>query len=92
MDENPTDVSRPQIGDRPASLAVIQAVAAYRDVEPTEMDDILCDYVDPDALDALIRDGGTGPVTLAIQMDDQLVVLSNEGYLEVREPDAADSA
>lgn len=56
------------------------------------MDDILCDYVDPDARDAIIRDGGTGPVTLAIQMDDQLVGLSNDGYLEVREPDDADSA
>lgn len=48
--------------------------------------------MDSDALDAIIRDAGTGPVTVALSIDDQLVELSNDGYLEVREPYDVDSA
>lgn len=74
-----------EIGDRPPSLAAVEAVASLRDVDPTEMVDSLYDYVDPDALDTLIADSTGGPVSVEFQMGDQVVGLWNDGRLAVNE-------
>lgn len=77
-----------EIGERPASLAVVQAVAAFRGVEPTEMEDLLHDYVDPDALDNLIEGGGhAGPAQVTIPIGDLTVDLWSDGRIAIREPD-----
>lgn len=40
-DEAGKVAGRGRIGDRSPSLAAVQAIAVFRGVEPTEMDDIL---------------------------------------------------
>lgn len=85
MTGNPQRGSRWDIGERSPSIAAVQAVAAFRDVKPIEMDDTLHDYVDTDALDALIRESDSDSLTVAVWMGDQFVELRSDGSLDVHE-------
>ncbi|MFC7231213.1 HalOD1 output domain-containing protein [Saliphagus sp. GCM10025308] len=51
-------------------MAVIDALASLEDVRPVnlsdEVDGTLCDFVDPEALDALVTDKGTTSISFTI--------------------------
>lgn len=72
-------------GDRRPSVAAAEAVAAFRGVDPTELADCLNDYVNTDALDALLQSRIESPITATFQMRELIVELTNEGRIDVRE-------
>lgn len=41
--------------ENPPSLTIIETIADHEDVDPTELDLILYDYVHPDALDTVVE-------------------------------------
>ena len=73
----------------PPSVAAVEALAGLETVDPialaTEFDVVLYEYVDPEALDAIVRGGGTTAVTVSIDgyrlhfEADELVVTGAEG-------------
>lgn len=68
------------------STAVIESVAAAADRAPTELEP-LYNYVDPDALDALVRAGSTqateGVTTLVFRFDGYDVTVYSDGEVVV---------
>ena len=56
--------------ETPPSVAAVEALAGLETVDPialaTEYDVVLYEYVDPEALDAIVRGGGTAAVTVSI--------------------------
>lgn len=64
------------------TLAVIEAIAAFEGVEPTELRFTLYDHIDPDVLDQLESDGPDewvlefvmGPYTVKIDHDSEITV------------------
>ncbi|MFC7230809.1 HalOD1 output domain-containing protein [Saliphagus sp. GCM10025308] len=65
------------------SIAAIEALAHLENVDPTELTTIfeatLHDYVDPEALDTLVRDGKLGSATVTVTIDRyQLLFEGNE--------------
>lgn len=74
--------------DDSVSSAVIRAVAAASDEDPTEMD-TLYSAVDPDALDALCGASGSGPggnrVTIEFDFNGHRVRLTGDGEIFVFE-------
>ena len=73
--------------DTPASTAVVETVAVACDCEPTELDP-LYEVVDPDALDAVVRSSGDGPVvggtTVTFEVADRSVTIDDGGAVVVR--------
>ena len=59
--------------DAAPSLAAVDADASIEDVEPTELvtglDTALYDYVDPNALDTLVRNKDSNTVTITVDVD-----------------------
>lgn len=56
--------------DTPPSIAAVEALANLESVDPialaTEFDVVLYEYVDPEALDAIVRGGGAATISLSI--------------------------
>jgi len=75
----------------PASTAVVETVADARDREPTGLDP-LYQVVDTDALDALVRSSGDGPVaggtTVTFEVADTSVTVHGDGAVVVRPVDS----
>jgi len=72
----------------PPSLAIIETVAEAVDGEPTTIDP-LYEYVDPDALDVVVRSksirAGGEPTTVSFDFADQRVTVHSDGRVVVRE-------
>lgn len=69
------------------SMVTIQAMAALKGVEPSELPP-LHDALDPDALDALFADPrvfNENPVVATLTIDDCRVIIQNDGTLLVTE-------
>lgn len=68
--------------------AVITAVANAKDVDPTELDQRLNDVIDPDALDRIFRDNGTGRGRsnghVSFLLDGYEVVVTASGQVTVK--------
>ena len=71
----------------PASIAVIEMVAAACDTEPTQLGP-LYEAVDPDALNSLVRSTGYGPAadgsTVKFEVADRSVTVHGDGAVVVR--------
>lgn len=74
-----------EIGDRDPSEAVIDVVAAIKDVRPTELAP-LYRSLDPDALDALCTNGGDVPATVRFDYEGLVVTVSATNAISVYEP------
>lgn len=71
--------------DEPVSIAVVHAIAAHRDVDPTDLPP-LYEWVDPDALDALFqptRAGGPRRGRLEFAYDGQTVTVDSTGEVTI---------
>lgn len=51
------------------SIAIVTALATITGVDPTELDSTLHDYVDPDALDTLVRGHRSERITVSFTID-----------------------
>ena len=72
----------------PVSIAIVQAIAALRNVDPVAnpvgLGFTLYDHVDPTALEAIVGDGtGSGDVVITLEIDDYLVRVEDTGRLVV---------
>lgn len=66
-----------------ASLAIVEAVAAREGVHPTDLEPMLQDAVDPDALETVLSAGAGAPVTVAFEYAGYDVVVGSDGSLVV---------
>jgi len=66
----------------PASTAVILALAEAEDVDPAELEAVLYERINPDALDALIA--GSEDVTVELFLAGYHVVVRGTGEIELR--------
>lgn len=64
------------------TVSIVERLAAAEGVEPTDLDYTLYDYVDPDALDALM-DGTDTDFYLRLQVADHTVTVDNDGFITV---------
>lgn len=72
----------------PASIAVIQAIAAVEDVDPIDVEFTLFEHVQPDALDMLVgHDSATGNVEIKFTVDGYRVRVRDTGEVVVRDVD-----
>lgn len=72
---------------RPVSQRVVEAVAAYRGLEPTALDPLYTS-IDPDALDALLADRDGGPdrsVDLSFRYAGLTVTVDADGTIRLSE-------
>lgn len=71
--------------DGTPSNAIANSIAVIEDTPPTEMDIILWDYIDPDALDEILTcDGGRNEVLeIEFNADKYSVQVSNNGVLRL---------
>lgn len=83
--DDTVDVSRgwDRIGRSP-SIAVVEEIAALRDVEPTDLDIVLYDSVDPEALDRLFLEQQTIDMEATLDLDDYRVIVRSNGTLSIR--------
>ena len=79
-------VSERRTDDRPTSARVLDAVAAAEGVRPWEIDALLFDAVDPDALDDLFRDAEPG-TTLTFPFCGYTVTVHEGGEIELSSVD-----
>lgn len=63
--ENPDAPSHPDPTD--VSTTVVLEVAAAEDMDPLAMEDTLTDWIDPDALDAIVSSMTEGSVTFSMR-------------------------
>lgn len=64
------------------STAVIKALSQVEDVEPTDLDFVLYDYIDPDLLDALATDG-RGDWEFDFAVESHMVTIDSDGHVIV---------
>lgn len=73
--------------EAPTTTAVIEAIAEHEGVDPLDLDQPLYEVVDPDALDAIIDDGGDGggaaDLTVRFSYNGCRVQVSGDGSIEV---------
>jgi len=77
---------------RPPSIAIIEAVAATTDREPTNLP-LLYDYVDRDALNTLLTGKGgstNGTVEVTFRYERVWVSVRSDGQIEIR-PNTAEN-
>lgn len=80
------EIHETQIGDRKPSEAVVDVVAAVRDVEPAALTP-LYQTVDPDAIDSLCTNDGLGAEpTIRFTYEELIVTVSASGVITVVEP------
>lgn len=77
--------------DELPSMAIVMAMAAIRDVEPTELDP-LYEAVDPERLDSFLRVEGdvVDAVTLEFSYHGHSIRAHSDGTIEIDLPDADD--
>lgn len=68
------------------SIDIIRSIAAIENIDPTELDIRLYDYVDPEALDQLIEHEGTGRTEITFAVRGYYVHVHDTGEITVREP------
>lgn len=75
-------------GEQSISLNVIEAVAAYKGVEPADLRSPLHAAIDPDALDTLFRstDGEQGAVSVEFTYDGYRIQVDGPDAITVSEP------
>lgn len=82
--------------ETPASAAVIQAVCALENVDPTAptgVGFVLYDHVDPDALDTLLATGeGSGETVVEFELEGYAVRIEDTGRITVADPSDAEDA
>lgn len=61
---------------------VVEAIAEVEGNDPAEVDFVLEEYIDTDALDSLLEHSSTS-CTLSFQVTDHEVIVSNDGEVEV---------
>lgn len=66
-------------GSEPLSSAVVSAIARHEGVDPVHLDPPLYEYIDPDALDSLFRDGDESTVELTFRYDGCVVRVDSDG-------------
>lgn len=71
--------------DCPPSIAVIEAIADIEGVEPTDLDGVLYDLIDPEALDALFLGEKAGDIELELPLDSHRITIRSDGSLQVQE-------
>lgn len=76
--------------DEPVSAAVVRALAAATDTDPTDVDLRLYDAVDPDALDALYPSGRRADLEVTFTLGEFEVTVEDTRRVTVRP--AGDSA
>lgn len=69
------------------STAIPKAIEDHRNEDPRESDFVLCDDVDPDAIDSLFRDDSTAETLVRFTTDDVTVTLRGDGGVEIRVSD-----
>lgn len=79
------DVYETEIGGRPPSAAVVQAVGAMTDREPTSLDP-LYETIDPDALDALCTNSDAADPSVTFQYHGFSVTVEGTDRVVVVEP------
>ena len=70
-----------------ASGAVVDVVTSAKGIDPVTGEFCLHDYLDPDALDALVA-SGTAAMTLTITLDDVTVTIDGDGCVTVVDEDS----
>lgn len=67
-----------------ATMAVIEALAAVRDVDPLELDS-LYPTIDPDALDELmsVRHDSTGDVHVSFTLGEETITVHSYGIIDI---------
>lgn len=65
------------------SLDIVKAAASIRDERPTDLP-VLADYVDPDALDALLSGDPGGSLSLSFSYEAVDVVIEDGEFIEIR--------
>ena len=71
-------------GETEVAVAVVEAVAAVADVDPTELVPRVHDVIDPDALDRCVR-SAPAEAAVSIPFDDYRVTVRGTGTLTVAE-------
>lgn len=66
--------------EQPASLSVVEALAALEGVEPTELNFTLYDHIQPQALDTLTR---KDPVAVTFTVDQYTVHIDDSGTVRI---------
>lgn len=74
---------------RPASEAVVTAVAAALDTSPLDLSPPLYERVDPEALDSLVR-SGSGDLRVRFRYRGRPVVVTGNGRVELPSADDRD--
>lgn len=75
----------PDDGTR-TSIAIVRAIAAIENVDPTDLEFTLYDYVNPEALDLLVDHEGAGNADVRFTMNGYRVRVRDTGEIVVREP------
>ncbi|SER69313.1 HalOD1 output domain-containing protein [Natrinema salaciae] len=73
--------------ERPASVALVDGLRTLEDPNAVvdELEFTLYDYVDPEALDALLADGsGDGDLVVSFSVDGYRVIMTNAGRVRIR--------
>lgn len=90
---NPKAVEYEFDGETPASIAVVQAICALKDVDPmkapTELGFVLHEYIDPEALDTILADRtGDGETVISFEIsngDTYSVEVADDGCIKAKE-------
>lgn len=76
----------------PVSLRVVEAVAAFRDADPLELEP-LAEYVDADALNDLfspVGEGGVAGASVSFRYEGVRVTVTGDGDIDVRDAGGAE--
>ncbi|MFB6151454.1 MAG: HalOD1 output domain-containing protein [Haloarculaceae archaeon] len=73
--------------DKSLSVSVVEALADCLGVPAVEIDQPLYEAVDPDALDRLFTDGGTGSAHVVFTASDHEITVTSSGDIFIRQVD-----
>jgi len=63
-------------------MAIIETVADAKDVRSTELDFVLEDYIDTDAVDRLVSEDNPS-LTLRFELPENTVTVTNDGLIQL---------
>lgn len=69
--------------ETPPSIAVVSAIADLENVQPSDLDFVLHDHVDGDALDRLVADERDGSLEITCRVDGYDVCVGRDGSVAV---------
>lgn len=84
-DDAPIVIEYAPEDETPTSVAIVRAIAALENVDPTELEFTLYEYVDPTALDDLIAHEGSGGVEVRFAVNGYRVSVLESGEIVVRD-------